>query len=195
MRSVTQDVGKKHFIRHDLHLSLGIVLCIGALIILILNKFDVLEIPFEYTVILVLQTGFFFIVIVAIMLNGAFINEHFRIHKSILERCKGICTDLFRLGDYYFDENTVAQNFMYRFGIGLMRLNYETNRAFINIHLENLIGIFNTGIADLKHNEVYQPFMLLGISVSLPLIKSIIVGLLSILLAGLQEFIKKLLRK
>jgi hypothetical protein len=72
--------------------------------VIYLNKIEIAIHLFEGIVIfLKLKKKFILLIVLAALSYGAFINEHFMIHKILLLENRGICKDIINLQHIYLD--------------------------------------------------------------------------------------------
>jgi hypothetical protein len=112
-----------------------------------------------------------------IFYNGARINEHFTIHKSMLKENKLVIADLLRLGTYYFSnsEPFEPQNPIYSYGRFRLReflefLGHQYSKENVLSHLENLLQILTEMMDELTFEEINNPYKLFAVPPSVNLI-------------------------
>ena len=127
--------------------------------------------------------------------KGAIINEFYDIHRDILKHNKDVISDLVNLYRVYFEfEGLEYDNEIYYMGVTTLMKHFkdapkEARKSAILEHLNTLINMNNDFIEQLQFSKERRPFKILGIPATNGVIKSLLAGLGTILVAGLQKIL------
>ena len=201
MNKIFRSYGENFFKRIEMIFGLFLFYNLVMAILCILGIYGLLE--FFSTkvnlVFLVFEMLIMFIIIFLALRKGAIINEHYDIHRDILKNNKDICSDFINLYEYYFEnENFESGNEIYYHGIKCLKCYFERiqdkeeKRKKIINHLSVLINMSDDIIEQLAFSKERRPFKILGIPTTNALLKSLLAGIGTIVIAGVQRLLTKL---
>ena len=176
LRKIFMDFGRKYFMRINLNISIFLIFYVGITAILLLEYFGIIKV-FQGNL-MSLVAMFEGVIMIGLMIKsvvtGAYINDHFRVHQSILQKNKTVLTDLLQLDDVYFSttrNNFTSSNIIYQEGVNkikdLLKLagfqNFkEETVAVTEDFLLKLVTFNNNAIEELEFEQENNPVKMLG---------------------------------
>ena len=132
-----------------------------------------------------------FVAILGLIWKGVVINDHYSIHKELLNTLKEIVNKFLNYGDHYFEkEDFDPEDEIFFIGktvlikrMGPLAFNKSDREEYLN----KLLNINDFVQGQLTYDETKKPFKVLGITADKPLFQKIIAGLGSLATAAGQK--------
>ena len=201
LRKIFMDFGRKYFLRINLNISIFLIFYAIILIVLLLQYFEIMTIISDtlLAVVFLFEAAVMFGLMIRSVIIGAQVNDHFRVHQSILQKNKGVVADLLQLDDIYFPASGIpfrSANILYQEGVrkiqtlielaGMERGTVESAFA-IEDFLRKLMTLNNNAIEELNFEQESNPVKILGFVANGALVQQILVGLFTLAVAVLQK--------
>ena len=182
LNKLFRDYGKRFFNRIDIHLGvfLSYYLIMALLNIMLIYKIIA---PMDFLVFFICGYEMFvmFVAIMGLIWKGVVINDHYSIHKELLNTLKEIVNKFMNYGDHYFgkvDFDPEDEIFFIGKTVMIERMGpLAFNKSNREEYLKTLLNINDFVQGQLTYDETKKPFKILGITADKPLFQKIIAGL------------------
>lgn len=137
-----------------------------------------------------------FITLFMVLRKGAIINEFYDVHREILKTNKDIFSTLIQLYSQYFECEFESSNEICIHIVKTLKFFFkdippnEKKRNIIN-HLNIIVDINNEIIEQLAFYKERKPFRVFGIPATNALLKSLLTGIATLFIAGVQKLLSK----
>jgi len=196
LRKVINEYGRKYTLRSNFNVTVIVIFYLVVIAILVVQLLGIvtaysnrlLMIVFEFESVLAL------IIFLFMLLQGAYINSQYMIHKNLLKKNKTIISDFSRLSYLYVGKDAIEpDNYIYKEGLKLLRceLGEENFEEKLIARSEKLVSMIDEIIEDLDFEERNEPFTVLGIPITYSLLKAIGVAVVSVLFAVSQSILNR----
>ncbi|KAL4483557.1 hypothetical protein ABPG72_016838 [Tetrahymena utriculariae] len=189
IRKVCMEYGKAYSLRvQGLFTFLGVWLIL-SISILILSAFKIVT-SFEriFIVQLYFDTILSLILVIALMLVGAQINDVFNLQESILNANKTIISDLSLIINGFLNEKYHSENFIYTKALEKL---LEQEQESPEQKIQSLLQHYDFHINELIYDKNHNPFTLFGLKVTFVMLQSAVVAIGSVAATVLSQLTKK----
>ena len=194
LRKVMSEYGRKFILRGNANITICMIFYIFIACIVVLQLLGVFSIYSDPLLLMVLEFEIivFFSIFIRIMILTAFINNQFTIHKYLLKKNKTVISDFLRMSHLYAGEDAIKpENFIYQQGLITLRqeLGDENFEDKLIERSEKLLAMIDETIEELVFEEANEPATVMGLTVNYTVLKSMLVGIVSLLFAVIQSFV------
>lgn len=193
LNKLFRDYGKRFFNRIDIHLGIFIVYYLIMALLTVFEIYDIIS-PLDYLMVIICGYEMFlmFLALLGLIWKGVVINDHYTIHRELLNTLKDLVNKFLLYGDFYFERKDFEPEDEI-FAFGKMVLNEklkgsgEDMKTTREDYLQKLLDINDFVQGQLTYDEDKKPFKVLGVKADKPLFQKIIAGLGSIATAAGQK--------
>ena len=187
LHKVFRDYGKRFFNRIDMHLGIFLGYYIIVTVVLILEIFKIIN--YQDPLMLILfgyELFIMFIGLFTMILEGVNINEHFKIHRSLINELRDVVSNFLINKDFYFNKKGDFQPIdeIYSFGRQILMQTFDTishkegeENSVREGYLRNLLEVNKYVCDQLTFYESKYPFKVLGVTADMPLFQRLLAGL------------------
>ncbi|KAL4454341.1 hypothetical protein ABPG74_012298 [Tetrahymena malaccensis] len=190
IRQVCLEYGKSYFLRVQALFGIFFIIMLILITLLGLGIFKVIHLEVCFVVIILSDTAFLFLIILMLCYYCSQVNECFVKHQNILMQNKSIISDIYRNKQIFFKDDYKSHSLIYNVGISkiLREAKYKSKGDPIT-YTKELIKDYEDQIQDVKFDAQNHPIKLLGIKITFGLIQSVVISLLSVIIAFLVNFL------
>lgn len=185
LNRIFRDYGRRFYNRIDIHLGIFLVYYIIITTVCVLIIYNIIN--YNNLLILILfgyEIAVVFLGLLFLIWKGVVINDHFEIHRKLLNNSKDIISKFYLQADsYIYDEKYVSENEVYVFIKECLLELFQRekfNKEEGDKYLEKLLDLNEFVQTQLKYDEEKMPFKVLGQTADKAFFQKIIAGLMSL---------------